>query len=153
MYPELMIAPMREELTRLGIKEARTPSEVDSAVGAPGSTMVIVNSVCGCAAGRMRPAVRMALQHETKPDQMITVFAGQDKEATQQARSYFQGYPPSSPSIGLLRDGQLVHLMQRSDIEHREAVDIAGELKGAFDKFCGKPAASPLSMGAQSNHS
>ena len=142
MYPELMIAPMREELTRLGIKEARTPSEVDSAVGAPGSTMVIVNSVCGCAAGRMRPAVRMALQHETKPDQMITVFAGQDPEATEQARSYFRGYPPSSPSIGLLRDGQLVYLMQRSDIEHREAVDIADELKGAFDKFCAKPAAS-----------
>ena len=142
MYPELMIAPMREELTRLGIKEARTPSEVDSAVGAPGSTMVIVNSVCGCAAGRMRPAVRMALEHETKPDHMITVFAGQDREATEQARSYFRGYPPSSPSIGLLREGQLVYLIQRSDIEHREAVDIAGELKGAFDKFCAKPAAS-----------
>jgi len=142
MYPELMIAPMREELTRLGIQEARTPSEVDSAVGAPGSTMVIVNSVCGCAAGRMRPAVRMALEHETKPDHMITVFAGQDREATEQARSYFRGYPPSSPSIGLLREGQLVYLIQRSDIEHREAVDIAGELKGAFDKFCAKPAAS-----------
>jgi putative YphP/YqiW family bacilliredoxin len=148
MYPEFMIAPMREELTRLGIKEARTPSEVDSAVVAPGSTMVIVNSVCGCAAGRMRPAVRMALQHGTKPDHMISVFAGQDQEATQQARSYFRGYPPSSPSIGLLRDGHLVYLMQRSDIEHREAVDIAGELKGAFDKFCGKPAGSPQSLGA-----
>lgn len=138
MYPELMIVPMREELTRLGIKEARTASEVDAAVGAPGTTMVIVNSVCGCAAGRMRPAVRMALQHATRPDQMITVFAGQDQEATQQARSYFRGHPPSSPSIGLLRDGQLVYMMQRSDIEHREAVDIAGELKGAFDRFCAR---------------
>ena len=138
MYPELMIVPMREELTRLGIKEARSASEVNQAVSAPGSTMVVVNSVCGCAAGRMRPAVRMALQHVTKPDHMITVFAGQDQEATQQARSYFHGYPPSSPSIGLLRDGQLVYMMQRSDIEHREAVDIAGELKGAFDRFCGK---------------
>lgn len=138
MYPELMIIPMREELTRLGIKEARTASEVDQAVSAAGSTMVVVNSVCGCAAGRMRPAVRMALQHTTKPDHMITVFAGQDQEATQQARSYFRGYPPSSPSIGLLRDGQLVYLMQRSDIEHREAIDIAGELKGAFDRFCAK---------------
>jgi putative YphP/YqiW family bacilliredoxin len=142
MYPELMIVPMREELTRLGIKEARTASEVDQAVSAPGSTMVVVNSVCGCAAGRMRPAVRMALQHATKPDQMISVFAGQDQDATQQARSYFRGYPPSSPSIGLLRDGQLVYMMQRSDIEHREAVDIAGELKGAFDRFCAK-AGSP----------
>lgn len=138
MYPELMIIPMREELTRLGIKEARTASEVDQAVSATGSTMVVVNSVCGCAAGRMRPAVRMALQHTTKPDHMITVFAGQDQEATQQARSYFQGYPPSSPSIGLLRDGQLVYMMQRSDIEHREAIDIAGELKGAFDRFCAR---------------
>jgi putative YphP/YqiW family bacilliredoxin len=138
MYPELMIIPMREELTRLGIKEARTASEVDQAVSATGSTMVVVNSVCGCAAGRMRPAVRMALQHSIKPDQMITVFAGQDQEATQQARSYFRGYPPSSPSIGLLRDGQLVYMMQRSDIEHREAIDIAGELKGAFDRFCAR---------------
>jgi putative YphP/YqiW family bacilliredoxin len=142
MYPELMIIPMREELTRLGIKEARTATEVDQAVSGPGSTMVVVNSVCGCAAGRMRPAVRMALQHPTRPDRIVSVFAGQDQEATQQARSYFRGYPPSSPSIGLLRDGQLVYMLQRSDIEHREAVDIAGELKGAFDKFCAK-AASP----------
>ena len=140
MYPELMIVPMREELTRLGIKEAKTAAEVDQAVSAPGTTMVVVNSVCGCAAGRMRPAVRMALQHTTKPDHIISVFAGQDQEATQQARSHFRGYPPSSPSIGLLRDGQLVYLMQRSDIEHREAIDIAGELRGAFDRFCGKAA-------------
>ena len=138
MYPELMIVPMREELTRLGIKEARTASEVDEAVAASGTTMIVVNSVCGCAAGRMRPAVRMALQHHAKPELAVTVFAGQDREATERARSYFTGYQPSSPSIGLLRDGQLVYMMQRSDIEHREAVDIAGELKSAFDKFCAK---------------
>jgi putative YphP/YqiW family bacilliredoxin len=138
MYPELMIVPMREELTRLGLKEARTASEVDEAVAASGTTMIVVNSVCGCAAGRMRPAVRMALQHHAKPELAVTVFAGQDREATERARSYFKGYQPSSPSIGLLRDGQLVYMMQRSDIEHREAVDIAGELKSAFDKFCAK---------------
>ena len=143
MYPEIMIIPMREELTRLGIREARTAAEVDAAVSEPGTTMVVVNSVCGCAAGRMRPAVRLALQHTIRPDRIISVFAGQDQEATQQARSYFEGYPPSSPSIGLLRHGQLLYLMQRSDIEHREAVDIAGELKGAFDRFCGKAAGIP----------
>ena len=142
MYPELMIIPMREELTRLGIKEARTAEEVDRAVNQPGVTMVVVNSVCGCAAGRMRPAVRMALQHSEKPADAITVFAGQDHEATERARSYFVGYPPSSPSIALLRDGKLVYLMQRGDIERREAVDIASELKKAFEKFCGKTAVS-----------
>lgn len=136
MYPELMIVPMREELTRLGIKEARTASEVDQAVRTGGTTMVVVNSVCGCAAGRMRPAVRMALQHAAKPDTLITVFAGQDREATERARSYFKGYPPSSPSIGLLQNGELVYMLQRSDIEHRESVDIASELKSAFNKFC-----------------
>ena len=136
MYPEIMIVPMREELTRVGVKEARTAAEVDQAIAQPGTTMVIVNSVCGCAAGRMRPAVRMALEHSTRPDLAVTVFAGQDKEATERARAHFKGYPPSSPSIGLLRDGQLVHMMQRSDIEHREAVDIASELKRVFDKFC-----------------
>ncbi len=141
MYPELMIIPMREELTRLGIKEARSAVEVDQAVGQSGTAMVVVNSVCGCAAGRMRPAVRMALQHATKPDTMISVFAGQDREATDRARSYFKGYPPSSPSIGILRDGQLVYMLQRSDIEHRESVDIASELKSAFDRFCAANAA------------
>jgi putative YphP/YqiW family bacilliredoxin len=142
MYPEIMILPMREELTRLGIKETRSAAEVDEAVGRPGTTMLIVNSVCGCAAGRMRPAVRLALQHPTKPDQAVTVFAGQDKEATERARSYFAGYLPSSPSIGLLRDGQLLYMRQRSDIEHREAVDLAAELKRAFDKFCAQSAPS-----------
>ena len=141
MYPEIMVIPMREELTRLGIQELRTAAEVDRAMAnQPGTTMVVVNSICGCAAGRMRPAVRAALQHSSRPEKLFTVFAGQDKEATDRARSYFTGYPPSSPSIALLRDGKLVHMMQRSDIEHREAADIAAELKSAFDKFCAKPA-------------
>ena len=142
MYPEIMIIPMREELTRLGIKEARTAEEVDRAVAQPGTTMIVVNSVCGCAAGRMRPAVRMALQNGERPTHAITVFAGQDKEATERARAYFTGYAPSSPSIGLLRDGQLVYMMQRSDIEHREALDIASELRRIFEKFCSNTAVS-----------
>ncbi len=142
MYPEIMVIPMREELTRLGIEELRTPEEVDQALkNRPGITMVVVNSICGCAAGRMRPAVRMAMQNSTRPDHAYSVFAGQEKEATERARSYFTGYPPSSPSIGILRDGQLVYLMPRSDIERREAPAIAADLKAAFDQFCGKPAA------------
>jgi putative YphP/YqiW family bacilliredoxin len=142
MYPEIMVIPMREELTRLGIEELRTPEEVDQALkNRPGITMVVVNSICGCAAGRMRPAVRMAMQNSTRPDHAYSVFAGQEKEATERARSYFTGYPPSSPSIGILRDGQLVYLMPRSDIERREAPAIAADLKTAFDQFCGKPAA------------
>ncbi|MBI1741158.1 MAG: BrxA/BrxB family bacilliredoxin, partial [Candidatus Koribacter versatilis] len=122
MYPEIMVVPMREELTRLGIEELRTAAEVDSVLpNHPGSTMVVVNSICGCAAGRMRPAVRLALQHATKPGKVVSVFAGQDREATERARAYFTGYPPSSPSIGILRDGKLVYMMQRSQIETREA--------------------------------
>lgn len=141
MYPEIMVIPMREELTRLGIEELRTAADVDRAVpNQAGTTMVVVNSICGCAAGRMRPAVRAALQHSSRPEKLFSVFAGQDKEATDRARSYFAGYLPSSPSIALLRDGKVVHMMQRSDIEHREAADIAAELKKAFDKFCVKPA-------------
>ena len=143
MYPEIMVVPMREELTRLGVEELRTPEEVDHALkNQPGTTMVIVNSVCGCAAGRMRPAVRMALQHCSRPDKAVSVFAGQETEATERARSYFTGYPPSSPSIGILRDGQLVYMMQRRDIESREAPAIATDLKAAFDKFCVKPVAA-----------
>ena len=102
MYPEIMVSPMREELTYLGIEELRTADEVDRALMHSGTTMVVVNSICGCAAGRMRPAVRLALQHSTQPDKIVTVFAGQDKEATDRARAYFTGYPPSSPSIGIL---------------------------------------------------
>ena len=140
MYPELMVVPMREELTRLGIEELRSAAEVEQTLAKPGTTMVVVNSICGCAAGRMRPAVRMALQHAVRPDQSVTVFAGQDRDATERAREYFEGYPPSSPSIGLLRDGKLVYMMQRSDIETREAEDIAADLTAAFDKFCAKAA-------------
>jgi putative YphP/YqiW family bacilliredoxin len=143
MYSEIMVTPMREELTRLGIQELRTAEEVDQALAArPGTSMVVVNSICGCAAGRMRPAVRLALEHSLRPDRIFSVFAGQDQAATERARSYFTGYPPSSPSIALLRDGRLIHMMERSDIEHREAADIAVELKKVFEKFCAKPAAS-----------
>jgi len=135
-----MVISMREELTRLGIEELRTAEEVDQALkGRAGTTMVVVNSICGCAAGRMRPAVRLAMQNAVRPDHAYSVFAGQEKEATDRARSYFTGQPPSSPSIGILRDGQLVYLMPRSDIERREAPAIAADLKAAFDKLCGKP--------------
>jgi putative YphP/YqiW family bacilliredoxin len=142
MYPEIMVIPMREELTRLGIEELRTPEEVDQALkNHPGTTLVVVNSICGCAAGRMRPAVRMALQNSILPDRAFSVFAGQDKEATDRARSFFTGQPPSSPSIAILRDGQLAYLMPRRDIESREAPAIAADLKAALDRFCLKPAA------------
>ena len=137
MYPELMIIPMREELTRLGIQELRTPADVDRELGIQqGTAMVIVNSICGCAAGRMRPAVRIALEHSAKPDRVFTVFAGQDAEATERARSYFTGYRPSSPSVALFREGNLVHMLERSDIEHRDSADIAAELKRVFDQHC-----------------
>jgi putative YphP/YqiW family bacilliredoxin len=142
MYPEIMVVPMREELTRLGIEELRTAAEVDQMLPAPGTTMVVVNSICGCAAGRMRPAVRIALQNATKPGKVVTVFAGQDLEATERARSYFTGYPPSSPSIGLLQDGKLVYMMQRREIESRDAQAIAADLKAAFDKHCASVVAS-----------
>jgi bacilliredoxin len=141
MYPEIMVVPMREELTRLGVEELRTADGVDRALTHPaGPTMVIVNSICGCAAGRMRPAVRAALQHSSRPERVFSVFAGQDPEATERARKYFTGYPPSSPSIALLRDGKLVHMLERSDIEHRDPADIATELRRVFDEFCAEPA-------------
>lgn len=136
MYPELMLIPMREELTRAGVQELRTAAEVDKAATAPGTTMIIVNSVCGCAAGRMRPAVRLAMQHGTRPDHVYSVFAGQDKDATERARSFFTGYPPSSPSIAILRDGKVVYMMQRHQIETREAQAIAADLTNAFDALC-----------------
>jgi putative YphP/YqiW family bacilliredoxin len=140
MYPEIMVIPMREELTRLGVKELRTVEEVDQALkNRSGTTLVVVNSIRGCAAGRMRPAVRMAMQNAILPDQAFSVFAGQEKEATDCARRYFTGQPPSSPSVAILRDGQLVYMMARRDIESREAPAIAADLKAAFDRFCGKP--------------
>ena len=133
---------MREELTRLGVKELRTPDDVDTTVKAAGETvMVVVNSVCGCAAGKARPGVALALQHENKPDTVATVFAGADVEATERARSYFVGYPPSSPSIALMRDGKMLYMMERHQIENQEADTIARDLTAAFDKHC---AAEPV---------
>ena len=128
---------MRHELTRIGFEELRTPEQVDSALkDAPGTTLVVVNSICGCAARNARPAVTMALSGDSKPQKLTTVFAGQDVDATQRAREYFTGYPPSSPSIGLLKDGQLVYMLERWQIEGRPAQDIAGDLAEAFEKFC-----------------
>ena len=140
MYPEFMIKDMRAELTRLGVEETRTPEAVDAAVARPGTTLVVVNSVCGCAAGRARPAVAQALQHARRPEHAITVFAGADMEATDRARGYFRGVAPSSPSIGLLKDGQLVFALERRQIEGRTAIEIAADLTGAFDRFCPAPA-------------
>ena len=142
MYPELMVIPMREELTRAGIEVTRTAEDVENALARPGTTMVVVNSICGCAAGKMRPGVRLALANAAnQPDHKITVFAGQDREATEKARSYFDGNPPSSPAIAILRDGKLVYLMQRFVIEQSTAQQIAGELIRAFDEFCAKATA------------
>ena len=141
MYPEIMVIPMREELTRAGLKETRTAGEVDAAMGEKGTTMVVVNSICGCAAGKMRPGVRLAMQNATMPDHAVTVFAGQDREATERARSYFGGHHPTSPAIAILRDGQLVYLMQRSAIETSTAPAIAQELQRAFDTYCVKTTA------------
>jgi putative YphP/YqiW family bacilliredoxin len=138
MYPEMMIAPMRQELSSAGIAEARTAADVENAVQQKGTVMVVVNSVCGCAAGRMRPGVRAAIRSEVRPERMITVFAGQDREATEKARGYFAGYPPSSPSIGILRDGQLVYMMERRDIEMSSPEMIAAALTRAFETHCVK---------------
>jgi putative YphP/YqiW family bacilliredoxin len=135
--PEEMVQPMREELTRLGFRELRTPAEVDSTLGqSRGTALVVVNSICGCAAGRARPAIAIALAHKARPEVLTTVFAGQDAEATAQARSYFTGYGPSSPSIALLRDGKLVFMLERCDIEGRDSYAIAEDLTNAFDRFC-----------------
>ena len=140
MYPELMILPMREELTRLGIQETRTAEQVDAAIAQPGTTMVIVNSVCGCAAGKLRPAVRIALQNaaakSVTPDHMVTVFAGQDNDATARARHHFVGQPPSSPSIAILRDGKVVYFMPRFQVESNNAEGIAANLVAAFEQHC-----------------
>ena len=137
-YPEILIKPMRDELTELGVKETRTPDQVDAAVNQPGTVMIIVNSVCGCAAGKARPGIALALRNNVLPDRSVTVFAGADIEATERARGYFKGYTPSSPSVGLLRDGELVYMLQRHQIEGREAPQIAAELTAAFNRFCTK---------------
>ena len=136
-YPEIMIRPMREDLTRLGVEELRTPAAVDETVkNSKGTLMVVVNSICGCAAGKARPGVALALQHDVKPDKVATVFAGADIEATDRARSYFTGYGPSSPSIALLKDGELVYMLERWQIEGRDAAQIATELTKALDEHC-----------------
>ena len=145
MYDERLVTPMRQDLTRLGVAEMRTPEEVDGTLkDAPGTTLVVVNSVCGCSARMARPAVAMALQNAVTPDRSTTVFAGQDVEATARARSYFTGYPPSSPQIGLLKDGQIVFMLERWQIEGRHAEEIARDLVNAFDKYCSPSTSSAV---------
>jgi len=139
----MIVGPMREELTRLGVQETRTAEAVDAVLGEKkGTVLVVVNSVCGCAAGNARPAVAMALESEVRPEKMITVFAGNDREATARAREYFVGYRPSSPSIALFRDGQVVKMLERWQIEGRTPYDIAAELAAAFSQFCSKEVAA-----------
>ena len=141
-YPESFIGPMRQELTRLGIQELKTAAQVDDVVRhAQGTVMIVVNSMCGCAAGKARPGIALALQHPVKPEVIGTVFAGGDIEATERARSYFTGYPPSSPSIAILRDGRLVYMMERRQIENQTAEAIARNLTDAFEEVCGSAGA------------
>jgi len=136
-YPEQFIAPMREDLTRYGLEEARTPEDVDRLLApGTGSVMMVVNSICGCAAGRARPAIGMAMQHATRPSKAATVFAGGDEEAVAKLRGILSDYPPSSPSIALFQDGKPVYMIHRSDIEQRRPEDIATLLTAAFDRFC-----------------
>jgi len=136
-YSEMLVAPMRQELTRLGVKELKTADDVRETLETPqGTTLVVVNSVCGCAARNARPAVAMALQHGRLPEQVTTVFAGQDLDATAEARRHFLGYAPSSPSIALLKDGDVAFMLERHDIEGRSAGEIAQDLVNAFDRFC-----------------
>jgi putative YphP/YqiW family bacilliredoxin len=138
-YPDFFVAPMRAELQQLGIEELRSAADVDAAVaGTRGTLMVVVNSVCGCAAGKARPGLALALRHGARPDRMTSVFAGFDVDATTRARSYFPGVMPSSPSIALLKDGQLIYMLERRDIEVRSADQIASALRNAFDRFCEK---------------
>lgn len=141
-YPEYLVAPMRQELVALGARECRTPADVDAAVKTPGVTMMVVNSVCGCAAGKARPGIAMALQHNNRPDSVATVFAGADVEATARARELFSGFAPSSPSIALMRDGKVLYMVERRDIEARSAESIADLLTMAFDKYCAPEAAT-----------
>jgi len=138
-YPEFFVAPMRDELVQLGIEELRSADAVDAAVaGTSGTLMVVVNSVCGCAAGKARPGLALALRHGARPDRLTSVFAGFDVDATDRARSYFRGVMPSSPSVALLKDGQLIFMLERHHIEVRSADQIATELRSAFDRFCSK---------------
>ncbi len=136
-YPEMMVAPMREDLVKIGFTELRTPDHVDAVLdGEKRPTLLVVNSVCGCAAGMMRPGVYLSLQGEKKPEVLTTVFAGQDLEATERARELITGYPPSSPSVALFNDGELVYFMERHQIEGRHPEDIAQDLKAAYAEHC-----------------
>jgi putative YphP/YqiW family bacilliredoxin len=136
-YDPRLVQPMREELTGIGFQELRTPGEVDDALAVQDKTvLLVVNSVCGCAAGKARPGVALALRHGARPDRLTTVFAGMDLEATERARQYFEGYPPSSPQIALLKNGRLLHMLERKDIEGRDAPAIAEDLVSAFETFC-----------------
>jgi len=136
-YDPTLVKPMREELTSIGFDELLTPESVDSRLAADqGTVLVVVNSVCGCAAGSARPGVREALKHDTRPDNLVTVFAGMEIDAVERARSYFRGYQPSSPQIALLRNGSVEHMLERKDIESRYPAAIADDLKAAFDKYC-----------------
>jgi putative YphP/YqiW family bacilliredoxin len=143
MYDERLVTPMRQDLTRLGVQELRTPDEVDRAMEQTGTTLVVVNSVCGCSARNARPAVAIALQNPIKPEHLTTVFAGQDADATNRARGYFTGYAPSSPQIGLLKDRKVVFMLERWQIEGRPAEEIAHDLVNAFNKYC-QPAATAV---------
>ena len=136
MYPEYLVAPMRQELTDVGFEELKTPEEVDAAINQEGTVFVVVNSVCGCAAANARPAARAAIQHEKHPAKVVTVFAGMEKEAVDKARSYMLPYPPSSPAMALFKDGKLVHMIERHQIEGRPAQMIADNLVAAFEAYC-----------------
>ena len=137
LYDPRLVQPMRDELTRIGFQELRTPADVDAALGTGQDvTLVVVNSVCGCAARNARPAATLAVAHSRRPDRLLTVFAGQDADATARARSYFTGYAPSSPQMALFKDGELVFMLERKNIEGRAARDIAADLTAAFDRYC-----------------
>ena len=136
MYDEQLVKPMREELTKHGFVELRTDAQVNETLSGKGTTLVVVNSVCGCAAGAFRPGVTLSLCAPKVPEKLTTVFAGQDKEATAKARSYFTGYPPSSPSAALLKDGEIVFMLERKDIEGHSPTEIASALKNAYEKHC-----------------
>ena len=150
-YPEMMVRPMREDLTRMGFQELKSAQEVEAVLGGEKRpTLVVVNSVCGCAAGSMRPAVAMSLEGDTRPELLTTVFAGQDLDATAEARKYFTGYPPSSPSIALLKDGDVAFMLERWQIEGRSAQEIAADMTAAFEKYCGGSSASGSPSAAES---
>jgi putative YphP/YqiW family bacilliredoxin len=136
MYPEYLVEPMRKELTSVGFDELKTPAEVDAAIQSEGTVLVVVNSVCGCAAANARPAARTSIQNEKRPSKLVTVFAGMEKDAVDKARQYMLPYPPSSPAIALFKDGELVHMIERHQIEGRSSTMISDNLVAAFDQYC-----------------